>query len=824
MHSIFLLRRNLLKRYFRKLSFFIIVILIMNGFIKSDYSVAEAYSIDINSLDSSWTIIDEAYVAGGFLNEVLDSLIASGYNKFFIRNGTYYLSDTIILTNPNVCIWGESTDNTKINQTNTAAVGIKILSDNVEIDGINLDNHIGKEAISAYDVNNVSIQNCVIFGSDANMAIAFYGKYVTNENDAVESSNLNSNNHILGNTIYSNLTGDVKDGLFFSKQINGLVKNNIIQGSRIAFYLSRNSEISNNLIENSESNGIRYGVPAYDNKIIDNTIVNTKASGILVVRNDTGITPNTYRASNLIIRNNHISKSRYFGIEISNLANSVIENNIIEESDFYGIYLLFADYLTIQNNMIKESSLDDVNGQLWGWNPVNNAGIFLDYMVTNSIFNENDISNEDDCPYGIKIQSGGTNLYNKVTNNKITGNYDEGITANEGEPENTIVSGNTIKLNVKKIPQNATAVVSGSSIIITWDPEADAVGYEVYADGSIKDNDMSTSFEDTNLLENSTHTYKVRLKGGDWSSELTVNMPANPTGVPVSPAPTVTPTPTSPTDTPTPTDTVTPTPPIPTSPTDTPAPTGTVTPTPPIPTSPTDTPTPTGTVTPTIPTPTSPTDIPTPTGTVTPTVPIPTSPTETPTPTGTVMPTVPIPTSPSDTPTPTETVTPTVPIPTSPPNTPAPTDMVTPTLPIPTSPPNTVTPTGTVTPTVLIPTSPTDTPTPTGTVTLPLPISPPDTATPTATVTPTMTETSVPTITPATQVTVAPTNEPVRPTLVPEQPTAEKGNDTVIPNKEPSKINKTVMFIIVFMSFAFIFSSTVVIKFLKNNKSKRNIR
>ena len=183
----------------------------------------------------------------------------------------------------------------------------------------------------------------------------------------VETNDLDDNNVVDGNTIYSELSGDSKDGVIFTKQKNGSVKNNIIKGSRIAFYLCRNSEVSYNTIEDSETNGIRYTVPAYDNKILYNTIVNTKASGIAVVRNNRDVTNEDYRATNLEIKNNSITNSRYFGIEISNLKNSIISDNNLNKMDFEGVYLLFADNLSIERNEILNCNLQQVNGKLWNW-------------------------------------------------------------------------------------------------------------------------------------------------------------------------------------------------------------------------------------------------------------------------------------------------------------------------------------------------------------------------------------------------------------------------------------------------------------------------
>ncbi|WP_184090249.1 right-handed parallel beta-helix repeat-containing protein, partial [Anaerocolumna cellulosilytica] len=583
--------------------YLITVLLVFNLILASPIknSVVNASNHDSRILDSSFTIIDEAFVGSSYLNEVIDYLITSGLNKFYIKNGNYTLNDTLILSTPDIVILGESNTNTIVRQLNPAAMGIRILANRISIQNIYLDNQIGKEAVAAYDADNVTIQNCTIYGSTSNSAIAFYGKNVPDENEAVRNNNLNQNNTIIDNIIYSNLVYDSKDGIFFSKQKNGVISNNIIDGSRIAFYLSNDSEITNNVVMNSESNGIRYAVPAYNNTIENNTIENTKASGIVVVRNDAGLTDNTYRASNLILRNNYISKTRYFGIEISNLKDSQIVNNTITESDFYGIYLLFADNLIVQKNTIKETNLCTINGALWSWNTADNSSIFLDYMVTNSFFSENTIENEADCPFGIKIQSGGTNVNNQVMNNIISGYYSYGISANEQMPENTLLSGNSIYLKDRRMPQNILTTVSGSSVHISWNPENDVKGYEVAVNGTIKDTNMSTYYEDFNLEVNTTYIYKVRIKGGNWSDEIMVVILPEPTTMPKpddpeQPGEDITPSPVLPSTTITPTPTVAVISPQPTQPVATVTPTPTVAVISPQPTQPVATVTPTPTV------------------------------------------------------------------------------------------------------------------------------------------------------------------------------------------------------------------------------------
>ena len=69
-----------------------------------------------------------------------------------------------------------------------------------------------------------------------------------------------------------------------------------------------------------------------------------------------------------------------------------------------------------------------------------------------------------------------------------------------------------IKSTLINSPTNLTAEASGSSIILKWDPVPDAVGYYILADGKGYDNGTSTTFTDSGLIPNTSHSYKVKVK------------------------------------------------------------------------------------------------------------------------------------------------------------------------------------------------------------------------------------------------------------------------------------------------------------------------
>jgi len=489
------------------------------------------------TIDSSWVVIDTTTTAKTALDDVINQYITHGNTKFYIKDGVYNLNNSIKVNLQNVIIHGESKEKTQIIQPNVGNNNIEVTADNVQVSNLTIDNKQGEIAFVSKDSDKVTLEDCIIYGSPNNSAVAFWGKTVVNDIDAVENNNLCSNNIIQRNTIYSHLSGNLKDGLVFMKQKNGTIINNTILGNRIAFYLCRNSEVSSNTIENSDTNGIRFTVPAYDNKISNNTIDNTLASGICVVRSDSGITPSSYRASNITISNNTITNSRYFGIEISNLKDSTITNNTINQIDFDGIYLLYSDTLTVKQNKIYDIGLATAtNGRkLWAWDENLNSGIFIDYSVCNSFLDYNEITNNyNNCLYGIKIQSGGLNLNNLITYNTITGDFSTGIDANTGHPEYTIIQNNLVNLNLIPAPTNLTTVSSLDNITLSWDPVVGATDYEIDIDGNVISNITSTSYVSTGLASNNSYKYRVRATGGNWSNFVTATtLPAVPPSNPV---------------------------------------------------------------------------------------------------------------------------------------------------------------------------------------------------------------------------------------------------------------------------------------------------
>lgn len=82
------------------------------------------------------------------------------------------------------------------------------------------------------------------------------------------------------------------------------------------------------------------------------------------------------------------------------------------------------------------------------------------------------------------------------------------------------------------VPENITFIAGRTEITLTWDPVADADGYEIEADGIIQDTGSARSFTHYGLEPDSTHRYRVRAKNaggeGEWSNYISAVTLPNP--------------------------------------------------------------------------------------------------------------------------------------------------------------------------------------------------------------------------------------------------------------------------------------------------------
>lgn len=495
---------------------------------------ANADTVPSYSNDGSWVVIshdssnpneiitDDSTIntSGKSINDIISDLIHNNKKRIYIKDGEYDLTNQLTIDVPDVVIIGQSKENTKLVRTGDG-ISIKITESNVQISSLNIDgSNTENIVLHAQNVDDITIENCIIEGSKTQPSIAFYD---------TDATTYHKNNTVSGNSISSQLYA--KDIIYFYQESNSKITDNIVQGGSISFYSCDNLTVDHNKVDGSLSNGIKGTVgvmksfaPASEQKlcsdyaITNNVVNNTEDSGIAIIRE---INSDTNRYENMFIEGNTVSNSKYFGLEIGDLKGAQILENQISNIYYEGIYLLFSDDTIIENNTISDAG---IAGSDYPWNRNLSSGIFLDTGVQNSNIENNRISNSSLCSFGVKVLSNSNpiNFNNYITNNIITGNFTEGISANEASPEYT---------HITTEKPNLTATVTEDSIIINWNEIIGVEEYEVVVDNdyaNLVSIENAMQYIHTGLSAYSTHTYRVRMKYGQWSDPITATTSATP--------------------------------------------------------------------------------------------------------------------------------------------------------------------------------------------------------------------------------------------------------------------------------------------------------
>lgn len=355
----------------------------------------------------------------------LEAALANHERNIYMKPGIYNVSDTLFIRSSDTTLTGESAESVILRQTNPESDLLAVTGANrVTISNLTLDTetHNAWSALVEADSNFLTVRKTIIRGSTRSFAVYFAGPAVPagkKSLDAVEHNRLDSNNVFENNSVYSGFHGDA---LSFSLQKNGRVSGNQMHRAMIAFYLCRDSIVSDNIITDSPSAGIAYSLPSYDNKIIHNTIIRAQRSGIRVSRNLEHEVPTTARYGGLHIEGNTIADTRFFGLELDQLAdNSRIVNNKIQNTDFFGIQVMRSTGLFISGNDISSFGQWKQRGKLYNWNSDSN-GIILEGDVQNSMVAGNRIASRKGYgDFGIRVMPAASG--NTVSGNVFSGTF-----------------------------------------------------------------------------------------------------------------------------------------------------------------------------------------------------------------------------------------------------------------------------------------------------------------------------------------------------------------------------------------------------------------
>lgn len=461
--------------------------------------------------DSSWVTINKSVLssAGKGLNSFINDEIDI-YNKtqFYIEDDMtpYELNGSINIDKPGIKIYGQSKSGTKLHQNNNVNT-ILISKNDVEISNLNIDGSgiVQRQVIhaqsSAIDkVYNVNINNCIIYGNDQEVAIAFYGI----------NTDRSTGNIIKDNEIHSpvlNSTTKHKAIEFYWQQ-GGSVTGNVIDGSDLYVYQCNNIELSHNTIGNTNGEpGIQVDLLGDNININHNDIENVATSGISIVNTTT-----SDKYSGIDITDNTIYNTHDLGIEANNISGGNISNNTVTATNDIGINILKSDNLVIDNNTIYDSK---------------KGGIRLGLAGNNVKVSNNRTTKIHDSGIAIVADSTDTNTYSgvEILNNIVTDTNYFGIAINN--LDGGIIKGNSVSetdyygiylLKSKNLTVENNSILDSElerGLGESWTSSAKS---SIYLDYSVSNSNISN-----NYLKNTNSTFPNGILIASTSADNTIS-------------------------------------------------------------------------------------------------------------------------------------------------------------------------------------------------------------------------------------------------------------------------------------------------------------
>jgi len=372
----------------------------------------------------------------------------------------------------------------------------------------------GTDAISAQDVDNITIQNLNIYGHSLGIRFTsvsnsrIYNNTFTSVGvDAIAfdsgGSSSNANNTVEFNNGTSN---DV--GIYLAYGTNATVINNTFASStQDGLYIG----ISNSYVADNNFSGNYDGIRAIGGS---NTFTNNTMNG----NTNTGIT--SYVGSNNAIDSNTVNSNGAYGIYAVQSNGNNITNNILAGNGEAGIVLNNSNGSSLGNNnassspygaYLSSSNLNTVSNFIG--NATTYYGIFLEQSSNNTISDSTGIS---DANIGIFINWNSN--YNTAFNSTGTSNTSQGIQLEGGSNYNTIAN-----CTGASTSSHAFAVYSSSeyNTIANCTAANSVTGFLVYSssNNNLSDN-AATSNTNGLWVEGSNNT----LVTNDYYADNTVDL------------------------------------------------------------------------------------------------------------------------------------------------------------------------------------------------------------------------------------------------------------------------------------------------------------
>lgn len=307
----------------------------------------------------------------------LEDALSRGLRNIYIRNGTYYTSNTIAVNSNNVFIEGESKTGVRIIQRNPQRDLLYIRGNGVTVKNLTLDTQTynAQAALVEAGASNLTIEDNNIYGGSNTFAVYFAGPPVSPHNGTnfrdetmevyLESGtsryDFSKNNIVINNNITSYFIGD---GVSFSLQKNGLFQGNVLDGAMLSVYMDKDCVIKNNTIQNSLQSGIYLTLPSEKMTITQNSIIRPQFHGIVIKPQyaEHGYQGENIKSFNINISDNlinanvngitaegydsgHVTWGKFDSLQI--------ENNLINQFDFAGIWLFNLSSAQLLGNKIN---------------------------------------------------------------------------------------------------------------------------------------------------------------------------------------------------------------------------------------------------------------------------------------------------------------------------------------------------------------------------------------------------------------------------------------------------------------------------------------
>lgn len=363
----------------------------------------------------------------------IDNIIILNPTKtiFILSKGTYKLVNVFNLSKNGVHIIGQTGNAADVIIQQTSNLdGIDMSGKNIVLQDITIQcTYSQKVCLTVSDATNTVVAGCKFYCAPDFFGIYYAGPHSLREGqttlDGYNNYVLDTGNVFYNNAVYTSYTGD---SVSFSLQYKAQFVGNYIRGGKVAVYMCRTTNVYNNTITDSTSNGIYVSLPSDNLSIIGNKIYNSTYSGIKLSNQlEHGAFP-TY-SYNILIKHNTIFGSKFYGIEMGFCDNIKILNNKIMHGQSMGIYSYAGKNLIIKNNKIAYF----------------NFAVFLE-LNSDSIIDSNVITSIFPvlASNSIKIVTNPNCINNTVSNNIFNGQHKSVVLA--GTNTFNIDSNNTINI------------------------------------------------------------------------------------------------------------------------------------------------------------------------------------------------------------------------------------------------------------------------------------------------------------------------------------------------------------------------------------------